>query len=65
MHNRIPNFAQKSNFSMGKRQSIKRVQTKFSKEIFNKTYNLTLHYVRQKMHQKLYETLIKIILMTA
>ena len=50
---------------MGKRQSIKRVQTKFSKEIFNKTYNLTLHYVRQKMHQKLYETLIKIILMTA
>ena len=65
MHNRIPNFAQKSNFSMGKRQSIKRVQTKFSKEILNKTYNLTLHYVRQKMHQKLYETLIKIILMTA
>ena len=65
MHNRIPNFAQKSNFSMGKRQSIKRVQTKFSKEIFNKTYNLTLHYVRQKMHYKLHETLIKIILMTA
>ena len=57
-------YRQNSGISI-RRLTLVSTHAKSSEAIINKTYNLTLHYVRQKMHYKLHETLIKIILMTA